>query len=1256
MRLVTRQQEKNMLRKIKIFLVFFLCVTLTIVKAQTITGCSYWFDNDPSTMRNLSGLSLSDKEEAKLSLDLSGLSPGMHTLNVRFRNSNGTYSAVESAYFFKQENYNGYSNYIEYWFDNNRSKIHRIAVTPHPVDKTTEFAADLSGIGNGMHSISMRPSGAMRGVGAAVSGFFYKTEANDATAGVEYWFNDNYAERKTLNTTKGNSIITNNISTKGVKYGLNTINFRVGGHGVVEQYYFAKINPKYFVGDGTTENKIAKFRYWFNDNAEEAVEVAIEPAVDSLNQVIPIQTMGLPLGKNKLSYSFVNSLGAASLDEAYFNNKVAPPKGVKLKTLSPNINELIPKYLQEYATVVFHFLLEDEKGKAVPNYKVNFKLEKHGKTFQATSDASGIVRIDLPIYGESPEKKDDDLIPVNETDVLKFVSVQAPAGIKVKLADNEYFPKTIAILPRKALTKKGSFGSDVSKSWNLGFLNAEVGAGATSEFKYKFDDLGVDISKTTIKVGVNLDLNAKIKNIELPVFDTKMNGNLNLSAYCSQEMSGKEDYRIYLMACQNIFILKDMFNPDQHFYMASIAKMWPGSDDLDFGFKRTFGGSVALGLGMRSDLDIMKEKVTKIKFTPSLSCELAAAYDYTQEIEDDVAGNSTNIEVELGAKGSLKVANEYIKKVENTWKKYGLRKKQYTGDFSLDGALSLKFGLERTSNIANYKSLKLSTTIKHKVKEGLNFDHIPKDSPISGKLKGISTNQSMAEKSVLEIGEGLMSFINESSAPNKPFQSILNIKAGDEWTIESMMKNNIKVVTDFIDRETSKKKYVQKDINDLKNGLHQAESTDYQLLGLNFAIPLPWHNTNFNGDFKLTKTYKNADAYYHAQAKRMLPIYYYNDIANKEMFFNAIDDGYLSELQTKLSNGLSQAMNTIKNTMTDAGEWISDKIGQATKFFSNSSRSYSPALSKYRHFLTSPQKQRSILTFEVPGQEQAFASDTETEFYYYYPGGDLRGKTEQEDTILVVSDVFFFSAKQGNLTLQKSPNGNFKVRSKVGKDDLTSLGLSATTPVALYFLPTNADRWRKLGAANSELAVNELGVYALGVSLEYDTIPPTISMELEDTTRLLVRIEDNTLVRWKDTEVIVNGKKCEFENRGNGLLVVSLDNVQHDTKIIANVTAFDISGNKASAISSFATTGIEAQLVDMEKISIVYDRKKQCCNIKIPDGLIGQLASLYNEKGELLKQDRLTKKTNTLNMSQYQDGVYIVNIGKESYKFLKSTR
>ena len=216
-------------------------VVNTIIK---VTDIEYWVDTDYD---NRSTMTVTDDSVA-FTLDASNLREGMHTLYYRFRDNEGEHSYLHAWDFFVARYVNNDSinvTEVEYWVDTIRSNTQTKSVT----DGAVAFTIDASAMRQGLHTLFYRFRDNENGYSYLHTWQFFVVRLRQyetpSVIQCEYWFDDNVANRQTVDVTEPNAVLS--ISAVGMKSGTHTFYYRFrdneGEYGQLYMQQFIKINP-----------------------------------------------------------------------------------------------------------------------------------------------------------------------------------------------------------------------------------------------------------------------------------------------------------------------------------------------------------------------------------------------------------------------------------------------------------------------------------------------------------------------------------------------------------------------------------------------------------------------------------------------------------------------------------------------------------------------------------------------------------------------------------------------------------------------------------------------------------------------------------------------------------------------------------------------------------------------------------------------------------------------------------------------------
>ena len=219
--------KKRLYPKLLCLFVLFLCVTVT--RAQS-TGLEYWFDSysNPKTI----GMPVA-AGTLKSNINVKSLEQGFHTIYMRVKSSDGTYSPITSSTFIKF-NASGDSK-LEYWFDDNVSK--RVST---PIDIASDVVQlmdlDLSNdalFPLGFHQLNLRVAAYGGNYSPVYSSFVMKLPAGLATE-ITYWLDDNYKGRRVVRGIPVNATTTlfnTSLDFSSASVGMHRFKYRITSRG-----------------------------------------------------------------------------------------------------------------------------------------------------------------------------------------------------------------------------------------------------------------------------------------------------------------------------------------------------------------------------------------------------------------------------------------------------------------------------------------------------------------------------------------------------------------------------------------------------------------------------------------------------------------------------------------------------------------------------------------------------------------------------------------------------------------------------------------------------------------------------------------------------------------------------------------------------------------------------------------------------------------------------------------------------------------
>lgn len=226
----------------------------------------------------------------------------------------------------------------------------------------------------------------------------------------------------------------------------------------------------------------------------------------------------------------------------------------------------------------------------------------------------------------------------------------------------------------------------------------------------------------------------------------------------------------------------------------------------------------------------------------------------------------------------------------------------------------------------------------------------------------------------------------------------------------------------------------------------------------------------------------------------------------------------------------------------------------------------------------------SVLTFSYPDNGTVFNEGAKVSLNYFYPKGEVGGFTLDSIEFVVISDVFYLSAMEGNNTIYEAPNGNFNVNIQIGKDDLDYLGISETSIVELFYKGYDDLLWQSIKTGEGDISFNLIGEFALGVRLERENISPIVQLinlsSFEDDGYITATLEDDQSgIDWTSVLFLVNDSILSYERVG------LTNEIRIDSDLLISgfsgentlfVQGYDLQGNLGFDVATIdLKTGIE---------------------------------------------------------------------------------
>ena len=282
----------------------------------------YWFDNNYSS-KIIKAVAKTSDLITLLNVSTSNLSAGLHTINMRFKPDSAHWSSTISSFFYKtNQNFPAGTAAYEYWFNNDYNTR---------VSKSTGIVSNLivldsiatTTLPTGLHTFNFRCKPDSANWSTVLSSFFYKTgvQLTSVVPKYEYWFNSDYAHKKTVNTaSKKYFILTDSISTSPLSNGLHTVNYRFNLNG---KNWSSVVSSFFYKTTFSSNSQLVKYQYWFDNKVQDSVSIDLLPTTN-YNLIASLNTTSLSIGTHTFHIRFKQKNDLWSIVQSEVFDKLTP--------------------------------------------------------------------------------------------------------------------------------------------------------------------------------------------------------------------------------------------------------------------------------------------------------------------------------------------------------------------------------------------------------------------------------------------------------------------------------------------------------------------------------------------------------------------------------------------------------------------------------------------------------------------------------------------------------------------------------------------------------------------------------------------------------------------------------------------------------------------------------------------------------------------------------------------------------------------
>lgn len=217
----------------------------------------------------------------------------------------------------------------EYWFNNDYANKTSTMVTSTQQLMINQ-TIPTTGLIQGINTFNFRSLDDLGKYSSVVSHFFYKTSVQESNpspqiVAYQYWIDTDFSTFTIINASPQNKLNINSlIELSTLANGLHCFNIQFkdanGSWSSILSHFFYKTPI-----NAITQNKISAYRYWFDDNFEQAVKTTLTTPLQQLNLVDNLDATRIPKGAHTVHFQFADSLGQWSSVTTDSITKIAFP-------------------------------------------------------------------------------------------------------------------------------------------------------------------------------------------------------------------------------------------------------------------------------------------------------------------------------------------------------------------------------------------------------------------------------------------------------------------------------------------------------------------------------------------------------------------------------------------------------------------------------------------------------------------------------------------------------------------------------------------------------------------------------------------------------------------------------------------------------------------------------------------------------------------------------------------------------------------
>lgn len=301
-----------------------MMLTATAGQSQNkIHQYEYWFDGNYAGRQQQS---ITGVAQYFLDTGFSAgmLGPGLHSINIRFKDDSSRYSTTLSQFFYSRSAALSPASVItafQYWFDNNSGAATLQTVTATPT-LNFNFPLDAAPLSNGLHLLHLRFRDNTNQWSSTGTQFLYKANiaalpGNYQVNAYQYWFDGQFSQAQTVAISPTEQLqFSAALPADGLSKGLHILHLRFRDKN--DQWSSTESRFLYTPGGAAvTGNGISKMQYWF-DNLFDSAVIKTIPLPQEIAITDLLSTKGLTQGMHGLHLRMGDTLGQWSTTLSQF--------------------------------------------------------------------------------------------------------------------------------------------------------------------------------------------------------------------------------------------------------------------------------------------------------------------------------------------------------------------------------------------------------------------------------------------------------------------------------------------------------------------------------------------------------------------------------------------------------------------------------------------------------------------------------------------------------------------------------------------------------------------------------------------------------------------------------------------------------------------------------------------------------------------------------------------------------------------------